>query len=105
MTTKLTRLSPALPRANTEAAIIVSPEFFTRHIARFSDNPEDPAVLREIWRIAESNMIEMLTSCHAYLAIKSLGVELQDAKEMAGESVHQNLEPYIAFGSKPTTTE
>jgi hypothetical protein len=78
---------------------------FTRHIARFSDNPEDPAVLREIWRIAESNMIEMLTSRHAYLAIKSLGVELQDAKEMAGESVHQNLEPYIAFGSKPTTTE
>ena len=33
---------------------------FTRHIAGFSDNPEDPAVLREIWRIAESNMIEML---------------------------------------------
>lgn len=35
---------------------------FTRHIAQFSDNPEDPAVLRAIWRLAEANVIEMLTS-------------------------------------------
>ena len=31
---------------------------FTRHIAKFSDNPDDPAVLREIWRLAEANVIE-----------------------------------------------
>jgi hypothetical protein len=76
---------------------------FTRHLATFSDAPDDPAVLREIWRLAEANMIEMLTSGPAYLAIKSLGVELQNVKEMAGETAHQNLEPYIAFGSQPTT--
>lgn len=78
---------------------------FTRHIAQFSDNPDDPAVLREIWRLAEANVIGLLTSRPAYLAIKSLGVELQDAKEMTGEAVHQHLEPYIEFGSQRTTME
>jgi hypothetical protein len=47
----------------------------------------------------------MLTSRPAYLAIKSPGVELQDAKEMIGEAVHHIVEPYIAFGSQPTTTD
>lgn len=78
---------------------------FTRHIAQFSDNPADPSVLRAIWRLAEANVIEMLTSRPAYLAIKRLGVELQDAKEMIGEAAHHILEPYIAFGSQPTTTD
>jgi hypothetical protein len=78
---------------------------FTRHIAQFSDNPDDPAVLREIWRIAESNTIEMLTSRTAYLAVRSLGERLRNENQMAGEAVHQHLEPYIAFGSQPTTTE
>jgi hypothetical protein len=76
---------------------------FTRHIALFSDNPDDPAVLREIWRIAESNTIEMLTSRHAYLAVRSLGERLRNENEMTGEAVHQHLEPYISFASQPTT--
>ena len=80
-------------------------EVFTRHIASFSDTPDNPTVLRGIWRLAETNVIDMLTSRPAYLAIKSLGVELQDAKEMTGEAVHNFIEPYISFGSQPTTME
>jgi hypothetical protein len=79
--------------------------FFTRHIAQFSDAPDDPAVLREIWRLAENNVIETLTSRKAYLAIRSLGLDLQETKEMNGGVVHEHLEPYISFGSQPTTTE
>jgi hypothetical protein len=75
---------------------------FTRYIASFSDTPDDPAVLRAIWRMAENNAIDLLTTRRAYLAIKSLGSELQEAKEMTGEAVHQHLEPYIEFGSQLT---
>jgi hypothetical protein len=62
-------------------------------------------VLRGIWRLAETNVIEILTSRQAYLAIKSLGAELQDAKVMTGEAVHSHIEPFITFGSQPTITE
>lgn len=78
---------------------------FTRHIAQFSDNPADPAVLRGIWRLAESNAIEMLTSREAYIAINSLGDRLRGETEMTGEAVHNHIEPYVVFGSQPSITE
>jgi hypothetical protein len=53
---------------------------FTRHIASFSDAPGDPAVLREIWRLAEVNVIGLLTSRTAYLAVRSLGERLRNEK-------------------------
>jgi hypothetical protein len=62
-------------------------------------------VLREIWRLAESSMIGLLTSRPAYLAVRNLGEILKNETQMTGESVHQTLEPYISFGSQPTTTE
>jgi hypothetical protein len=56
-------------------------------------------VLREIWRLAEVNVIDMLTSRPAYLAVRSLGERLRNENEMTGEAVHQHLEPFITFGS------
>jgi hypothetical protein len=79
--------------------------FFARHIASFSDTPDNPAVIRAIWRMAEDNVIDLLTTRHAYLAQRSLGERLQNETEMTGESVHQHLEPHIAFGSQPITME
>jgi hypothetical protein len=76
---------------------------FTRHIASLSDAPDVPAVLRGIWRLAEANAIEMLTSRSAYLAVRSLGERLRNETEMAGKAVHEHLEPFVAFGSQPTT--
>jgi hypothetical protein len=75
---------------------------FARYIASFSNNPTDPATLRAIWRRAESNTIDLLTSRRSYAAIRSLGERLQNETEMTGEAVHQHLEPYVAFGSQPT---
>jgi hypothetical protein len=71
----------------------------------FSDTPDNPAVIRAIWRMAEDNVIEMLTTRHACLAMRSLGERLRNEKEMAGEVVHEQLDPFIAFGSKPITME
>lgn len=78
---------------------------FTRHIASFSANPDDPAVIRAIWRRAECNVIEMLTSREAYIAINSLGDRLRGETEMTGEAVHNHIEPYVVFGSQPSITE
>lgn len=72
--------------------------FFSRHIARLTDT----ALPRSIWRQAESDVIELLTSGRAYSAINSLGNELREAKTMTGEAVHRHFEPYITFGSQPS---
>lgn len=78
---------------------------FTRHIARAADDPNDPVLLREIWRVAEADVTALLTSRSAYRAIKSLGDRLRNENEMTGEAVHRTLEPYMAFGSHITTEQ
>ena len=73
---------------------------FTRHIAEFSDAPDKLAVMREIWRRAECNVISLLTSRQAYFAVRSLGEMLRNENEMTGEAVHRIIDPYIEFGSQ-----
>lgn len=75
---------------------------FTCHIARAADDPTDPVLLRKIWRVAEADVIDLLTSRQAYLAIRCLGGRLRNENEMTGEAVHRTLEPYMAFGSHIT---
>jgi hypothetical protein len=76
---------------------------FMRHIASFSDTPDNLDLMREIWRLAEANVIDLLTSRQAYLAVRSLGERLRNENELNGKAVHEYLEPYIAFGSHIAT--
>lgn len=70
---------------------------FARHVASRSGGQDD-ALARDVWRVAEADVIDLLCSPRMSAAIHSLAACLMADPDLTGEAAHSTIEDFIVFG-------
>lgn len=71
---------------------------FARSIAALGTATDD-TLARDVWRVAEGDVVEFLTSNAARNAIIALGGQLLAERQVDGEAAHKIINEYIEFGA------